>query len=222
MNELEEELQTEISEEKKLNYIYKSLPYVITTVVFIILAAAAYNWYEYKREVKTSELGDLLVSSFDTYREKPDLAIESFNYIASSSYNISDIARLIKAGLYSRQNKFESALISYQTIIENSSEKNSFAHNLAKINWAGLKLEQNNLDDNEINLLKQYTEEASLENSPFQLNAKLLKAQTHIQAKEYKSAKEILEQLKQHEKPGEYISTLAKAMLHHIETLESS
>jgi hypothetical protein len=221
MNDLQEELQTEINEERKLKKIYRLLPYIISLALAIVLITGIYNLHQYRKQNQTSKLGDLLINSLDRYSEQPQLSMDSFNYIAESSYNISKIAGLIKSAINMKEGKKSRGLDSYKNLIDSDNKGTAFSEDLAKLNWSAYKLEQQHLGENEIDLIKRYMEEASLDSSPFKLNAKLLKAQAHIKNEEYEPASEILTDLEQNQKPGGYISHMAAAILHSHKNLKA-
>jgi hypothetical protein len=194
MADLLDEVLRDQSDEKKLYYFKKFLPYVISLTLIIAILMGAYTWQQNSRHAENAKLGDLLIkvvaSETDeaTRLELLDSIINKFNGRAIELAKLEQVS--IKIGL---KNYTEAKLILDEIIANHKYLQVS--RDYARLIWISLAIDESNLSDSDRQKMDENLKHFNNEKQPFFASANMIKALWHIKNNQKDLAIDVLKKI---------------------------
>ena len=216
MADLLDEVLRDQSDEKKLIFFKKILPFVIAITILIVVGMVVNDRYQAKKIEENKELGDIFIKAINNSDKK--IVDEVLKQLPqdNASNRINELALLKRAGLFIDNGDTDGAKAIFEEIISNK-EIESTTSSFARISWLSLVIDQPNITEKDKETLQEYLKYYTNESQEFFGTASLLKAIWFEKNNQNELAKEELIALKSLENLPASIKKQATALLSRLE-----
>jgi len=213
MSDLLDETKDDYLYNKRVEIFKKVLPFVAIFTLIIISIISIKEWYADNQRIKIEKNTELLFEEFTNTNLKIDDKLEILKTLAEADGSVGDISRFKIVYNLVENKKIHEALDELRILIDKSSSE--IFINLAKIEYAGLLLDENELTNKEKSVVQTYL--SSIEKSqPLYDNAQIYTALYNIKTGNNERANEISQQLLQNEDSFESIREQAESIISYI------
>lgn len=216
MADILDEVLRDQSDEKKLYFFKKILPFIIGITIFIVIGMVINNWYLDKKSTENKELGDIFIRSLDNPDKKTvDEVLSSLSKNHPHS-KVAELAMLKRAGARIDGGDVAGAKTLFQEIINNENFS-STSKSFARISWLSLVIDQSSFTDQEKSTIDDYLKYYTDDLQEFFGTASLLKAIWYTKNNQNELAKEVLQALRSTSNLPTIIKEQALALLSRLE-----
>lgn len=194
MTDLLDEVLRDQSDEKKLYYFRKFLPYVIALTMVIALVMAFNNWRQNNNFEKNTKIGDLLtrIISSDSAADEKLASLESL--ASQNEGHIIELAKFEQVSIKLDSKDYEGAKDILDRIIKNNNY-HILTTAYARLLWLSLAIDQKSIEGEDKAKFEEYIKYFKDQNQPFFASASLLKAVWHMQNNQHELAKDVLKKV---------------------------
>lgn len=195
MADILDEVLRDQSDEKKLYFFKKILPFIIGISIFVVICMVINNWYQDKKSTENKELGDIFIGSLDNPDKKTVEEVLSSLSKNHPHSKVAELAMLKRAAARIDSGDIEGAKALFEEIINNENF-GSTSKSFARISWLSLVIDQSNFTDKEKNIIDSYLKHYTDDSQEFFGTASLLKAIWYTKNNQNALAKEVLVMLR--------------------------
>lgn len=194
MSDLIEETHLDYKEEQKLKYFKKSLPFIISGTIIIIIIMTITNWLNNKKIAHNQAIGDLFIKTLQSNGGDKKLLDDALSMLIKEANNgIADLAHFEKVKIKMEESDASGALSELEELI-NKAQK-PITQSYAMILWMNIMIDQESLSDASKAKMLKYIDHFKNSNTPFYGSAMLIKALFEIQNQQINSAKITLQNI---------------------------
>ena len=216
MADILDEVLRDQSDEKKLYFFKKILPFIIGISILIVIGMVINNWYQDKKSTENKELGDVFIRSLENSDKKTvDEVLSSLSKNHPHS-KIAELAMLKRAGARIDNGDVAGAKALFEEIINNENV-GSISKSFARISWLSLIIDQQSFTEKEKSTIDGYLKYYTDDSQEFFGTASLLKAIWYTKNDQNGLAKEVLVSLRATGNLPTIIKEQALALLSRLE-----
>lgn len=216
MADILDEVLRDQSDEKKLYFFRKILPFVIGFTVLVVIGMIINNWYQDKKSKENLELGGILIKSLNNPDKKNTNEVLGELAKNHPDNKISEIATLKRVGILVESGEIAKAKALLEEIV-NSKHSGSTTKSFARVAWLSLVIDQQNIPEKEKDIFQEYLKYYTDDSQEFFGTASLLKAIWFEKNNQDELAKEVLIALKSAGNIPAIIKEQARALLARLE-----
>jgi hypothetical protein len=216
MADILDEVLRDQSDEKKLYFFKKILPFIIGFTVLIVICMIINNWYQDKKSKENMELGDILIKSLNNPDKKTTDEVLSELAKNHPDNKVSEIAMLKRVGILVESSEIVKAKALLEEIV-NSKHSGSTTKSFARVAWLSLVIDQPQMTEKEKDIFQEYLKYYTDDSQEFFGTASLLKAIWFEKNNQNELAKEVLIALKSASNIPAIIKEQARALLAKLE-----
>lgn len=216
MADILDEVLRDQSDEKKLYFFRKILPFVIGFTILVVTGMIINNWYQDKKSKENMELGGILIKSLNNPDKKTTDEVLSELAKNHPDNKVSEIAMLKRVGILVESSEIAKVKALLEEIV-NSKHSGSTTKSFARVAWLSLVIDQPQMTEKEKDIFQEYLKYYTDDSQEFFGTASLLKAIWFEKNNQDELAKEVLIALKSASNIPAIIKEQARALLAKLE-----